>query len=269
MQYTGIRAVPRVTPRRIMQPHLARYKFATEAIDSAAVAVDIACGTGYGVSLLKSGGCGQVWGVDLDWEPLAYARSTFGVGEGTHLVQGDGVALPMADHSVDVVTCFETFEHILDSQRFLGEICRILAPRGALLISAPNARLWAPFGRSPNLELDYIRLGLGHKYNFSARGFLNLLSAYFDIVIPFGQDFRRDGLASRLTRQLERVIVYLKYRAAEMAPIRKLLAPALGDVLLQTDLRFDDRRWEVKRWDRKDTEPLFCLALCRGARSGV
>ena len=47
-------------------------------------------------------------------------------------------AIPLADHTVDLVIAGEIIEHIAHSRRFLSEIHRVLAPGGRLLLSTPN-----------------------------------------------------------------------------------------------------------------------------------
>jgi ubiquinone/menaquinone biosynthesis C-methylase UbiE len=263
MKYTGIRAVPYSTPRRIMQPHLARYEFAIQTVGCVNKALDIACGTGYGASILKMGGIRNILGADLDWSAVYYAKENCPDENGISFTQADGNVLPISDEAVDLITCFETFEHILDSHSFLAELNRILKPEGTLVISIPNAPIWAPFKRSPNLNVDYIRLGLGHKYNLTPKELTSLLSDYFEVVVLYGQDFRRVAFTSKIIRQLERGVIYLKYRISENGYLRQMLGSLLKDVLPQNDLVFEDTNWAVRRWDKQDYEPLFCVALCR------
>ena len=263
MKYTGIRAVAFNTPRRIMQPHIARYQFVTRTISHADLVLDIACGTGYGVSVLKSAGYKHVFGVDLDWSAVNYSKAHFHDVFGIDFIQADGNKIPIADDAFDLVTCFETFEHMLDSRHFITELCRLVRPTGTLVISVPNAPIWAPFSKPPNLNLDYIKSGLGHKHDFRAKEFLDFLSEYFDEVLPFGQDFRRASIFGKVARQLERALILVKYRAARSAIARRLASPFLEEVLPQTDITFRDAQWKVEQWGDFNYEPLFCVAVCR------
>lgn len=56
-----------------------------------------------------------------------------------HFVQSDGLALPLADHSIDHVICSEVLEHIPDFDAMLKEIHRVLKPGGSLCVSVPRA----------------------------------------------------------------------------------------------------------------------------------
>jgi SAM-dependent methyltransferase len=99
--------------------------------------LDIACGTGFGTAMLASAGAHHVTGVDLDIATVAAARKEYG---GTHrsFLVADGTCLPFATASFDVVTSFETLEHISTSEAFLAELRRVLTPDGLLVLSTPN-----------------------------------------------------------------------------------------------------------------------------------
>lgn len=56
-----------------------------------------------------------------------------------HFLVGDGLRLPFADHTFDVVICSEVLEHIPDYQGMLAEARRVLAPGGILAVSVPRA----------------------------------------------------------------------------------------------------------------------------------
>lgn len=55
-------------------------------------------------------------------------------------IEGDGLLLPFADHTFDVIICAEVLEHIADFGAMLREIKRLLKPGGQLALSVP--RYW-------------------------------------------------------------------------------------------------------------------------------
>ncbi len=125
--------------------HAARYAFAVPYIDGKAV-LDIACGTGYGLGFLKQKTRFAV-GVDVS---LAAARDAQKeCGENTFVLLGDGLSLPFADGLFDVVTSFETIEHLHQRRRFLLELKRVLKDRGRLILSTPNALYTRPVNGKP------------------------------------------------------------------------------------------------------------------------
>jgi len=49
----------------------------------------------------------------------------------------DGVNIPFGDNEFEIVLCTEVIEHVLDTEKFLHEIKRILKPNGYLIITFP------------------------------------------------------------------------------------------------------------------------------------
>ena len=97
-------------------------------------ALDAACGTGRHAAFLAARGC-EVTGVDqsiamLDLARAATPSATFDVGNLT--------ALPYADESFDVITIALALCHLADPTAAIGELGRVLAPGGKLVISDPH-----------------------------------------------------------------------------------------------------------------------------------
>jgi SAM-dependent methyltransferase len=110
--------------------HRAAYLYAEQQA-RAGRAIDLGCGTGYGTAELAAAGF-RVVGMDRV-APLARARRT-----GARFVRGDLERLPFAARSFALVTSFQVIEHLADPSAYLGEIARVLAPGGVLLLSTPN-----------------------------------------------------------------------------------------------------------------------------------
>jgi ubiquinone/menaquinone biosynthesis C-methylase UbiE len=125
--------------------HTARYSFALPYIKDKKV-LDIACGTGYGLAFLKSS-AKSVTGVDVDIEAAKLAMSE--CDEKARVLLGDGTNLPFHDESFDVVTSFETLEHLHERKLFLSELKRVLKPNGLLILSTPNAYYTKPINGKP------------------------------------------------------------------------------------------------------------------------
>jgi SAM-dependent methyltransferase len=67
---------------------------------------------------------------------IARARRTH-PGLDFRLVPVDG-PLPFADGTFELVWASEVIEHIADTERWLQEVSRVLAPDGRLLVTTPN-----------------------------------------------------------------------------------------------------------------------------------
>lgn len=160
--------------------HLARYEFAAGRVHGKRV-LDCACGTGYGVRLLREQGRAEnVLGVDLDPMAIQYARSNHRP-PGTDYSCASATTLPLEAQSFDAVTSFETIEHMEDAEGLLAEFHRVLAPFGILIISTPNQ--W-PLEIAPH-----------HVRVFDPESFRAMLSgAGFDLLELWNQNSGADWL---------------------------------------------------------------------------
>ncbi len=154
--------------------HRSRYHFAvTEARGK--VVLDVACGTGFGAPILRGGGARAVIGFDLSWDALVACAP----GDGTLFCNSDGTRLPVRDASFDMVTSFETIEHIPNYKDFLRELHRVLRPDGVLVMSTPNALHTKPVNGVPTNPY--------HVKEFTPAEFHELLSSQFGSVDVYGQ----------------------------------------------------------------------------------
>lgn len=98
--------------------------------------LDIGCGNGglINIATVKSN---EVYGCDISKAALLEANKR---GIQTVCVDLNEVLLPYKSESFDTVTCIEVIEHVLNPIRLLGEINRVLHPRGQLILSTPTIR---------------------------------------------------------------------------------------------------------------------------------
>jgi SAM-dependent methyltransferase len=97
-------------------------------------ALDVCCGTGAALGLLRPLSRGRVVGLDFSRGMLAVCRARLANMPGdaaVDLVRADALAMPFAP-AFDVVTCFGAFGHIPepDEPRFVAEVARVLRPGG-------------------------------------------------------------------------------------------------------------------------------------------
>ncbi len=156
--------------------HYGRYLFAGQFAHGKRV-LDAACGLGYGASYLRSAGARDVLGVDVDPEAIRSARETYGT-EGLLFATAD--VHELSDHipgAWDVITSFETIEHVADPERFIRECRNVMAPEGILVASVPNVANDPP-GDNPF-----------HIHQFDRAAFEHLLARSFAFVEIMPQSF--------------------------------------------------------------------------------
>lgn len=178
MEFTGERVVPGKTPDEIYREHIDRYIFAANFVGDRTI-LDIACGTGYGIDHMINAGAKSAIGVDIAVDSVRYARGRFGKNEEAVFICADGVNLPFSDGSIDVVTSFETIEHVEQYDRLLAEFNRVLKQDGILICSTPNRGIFSPCNDTPPNPF--------HIKEFWPGEFEQLVRSSFVDVVIYGQ----------------------------------------------------------------------------------
>ncbi|MFC1440839.1 methyltransferase domain-containing protein [Streptacidiphilus sp. N1-10] len=100
-------------------------------------ALDVGAGTGSETQVLAAavGPGGGAVGVEPNagLRAVAEQRATE-AGNAARFVDGDALALPFGDASVDVVWCERVFQHLAEPQRAAAEIARVLRPGGRVAL---------------------------------------------------------------------------------------------------------------------------------------
>ncbi len=145
-----------------------RYAWALGYVNGKDV-LEVACGTGPGLGLLR-GAARSLVGGDISDPILERARAHYGAR--VDIRKLDAVALPFADASLDVVIIFEALYYVPDAQKFADECRRVLRPNGVVLVSNANKDLF-DFNPSPHshvyhgvVELDQMFVARGFKTRF-------------------------------------------------------------------------------------------------------
>ncbi len=147
LPFSGERLTAAVAGHQVEIEHYHRYLLARDFCRDRDV-LDVASGEGYGTALLAQVARSAV-GVEIDPAVVAAARAEF-ARPNLRYEQGDARALPLPDASVDVVVSFETLEHILEQDVFIGELRRVLRPGGLLVMSTPDRDVYSAAGMPPN-----------------------------------------------------------------------------------------------------------------------
>jgi 2-polyprenyl-3-methyl-5-hydroxy-6-metoxy-1,4-benzoquinol methylase len=103
--------------------------------------LEAGCGEGYGAAMLAAGGPERVVALDYDAAATVHVRRSY---PDVAVVRGNLVALPFGDGTYDAVVSLQTIEHLWDQAAFVAECCRVLRPRGRLILSTPNRLTFPP-----------------------------------------------------------------------------------------------------------------------------
>jgi ubiquinone/menaquinone biosynthesis C-methylase UbiE len=121
--------------KRLLAEHEMRYRFSLQFIKGKTV-LDIACGSGYGSSLLATS-AKKVYAIDNDPSAISYAKKFYN-NPISKFSLGNAQKIGMKNNSLDVVVSFETIEHLPKPNEFLLEMRRVLRKTGILVLSTPN-----------------------------------------------------------------------------------------------------------------------------------
>lgn len=129
--------------------------------------LDVGCATGSFLRAVQTVGFTDVSGIDIAGPSIEAARRL-----GLRAVAGDFEKGVFEPASLDIVTMWNTLEHLPAPQAFVNEAFRVLRPGGTILVSVPN------YGSLSVLLLGkrYRYIGLAHLNYFSVRTLTALLS---------------------------------------------------------------------------------------------
>lgn len=141
LQFTGEYFVPGKSGDRIEADHIERYKFAAQFVKEKSV-LDVACGVGYAAPILINAGASCYRGGDIQQSLIDYATKKYGNDRANF--QLIDITTPVDPEKYEVITCFETIEHVQSYRAALKNLYDALKPDGILLISSPNRIITSP-----------------------------------------------------------------------------------------------------------------------------
>ncbi len=156
--------------------------------------LDVACGTGVVTRQASElvGDGGVVAGLDVNPDMLAVARATMPRSADIEWHEASAEAMPFPDASFDAVLCQMGLQFIPDKEAALGEMRRVLAPGGRLIINVP--------GPTPP-AFAILAGGLAGHVGPQAAGFVNLVFSLHDTPdiqrLITGAGFRGVSIESR------------------------------------------------------------------------
>lgn len=116
--------------------------------------IDLGCGEGTRLSLLKTESSSKLVGVDISSTALKIAKKAH---KNIEFIEADLEKLPFKDEEFDLVYSAYVLEHISDPNKVVNEAVRVLSEKGYLILIAPNYgapnRCSPPFKGSRVLKL--------------------------------------------------------------------------------------------------------------------
>lgn len=111
--------------------------------------LDIGCGRGLLLKALRSKFPNASYtGLDISERLCAISREN---NPNAHIVCGDAEMLPFASDSFDTIFMTETLEHMLDYDKAVSELVRVLKVGGFCVVTVPN-RDWASYDFYDNIR---------------------------------------------------------------------------------------------------------------------
>ena len=147
-------------------------------------------------------GCGNCWwnnsrlpvtGVDINENMLRWARAHDRVGDYRLCADLSSTGLPNA--AFDIIIMSETLEHLLDVDRVLAEVRRILKPDGVFLITVPYDFFLGPFFILFNVNCLYQGYVKGSRYHRYRCGHVNHFTKRHLRHVLAGQGFAITNLS--------------------------------------------------------------------------
>jgi demethylmenaquinone methyltransferase/2-methoxy-6-polyprenyl-1,4-benzoquinol methylase len=165
-------------------------------LEAGSLVLDVACGTGDLCRELERNGLRAI-GTDFSAGMLGAARTE------APLVQGDALALPVRDGSIDGVTCGFALRNVADLSLMLREFARVLRPGGRLSVLEVSEPRSAPLRYGHRLYFHRVVPIIGGLLsNRDAYRYLPASTAYLPPREGLLEMFRNAGFDDVATRQL-------------------------------------------------------------------
>ncbi len=105
-------------------------------LNSECETLEIGCGAGH---ILERINTGKLTGIDIS--EIQIKRAYKRLNNKAVLIKAPGENLPFENKSFDRLICTEVFEHVLDPEKILREMRRVLKDDGIISLSIPNENL--------------------------------------------------------------------------------------------------------------------------------
>lgn len=115
------------------------------------VILDLPCGRGFYLNMIRYVSKCRLIGADLDWDVIQKAQANIGHLDHIDIQRVNIYQMPYPDNSFDAVILSEVLEHIDNDSKALKEAYRVLKPGGVLAVTVPHANYpfwWDPINKT-------------------------------------------------------------------------------------------------------------------------
>jgi len=169
--------------------HMARYAFAAKYVAGKSVC-DVACGAGYGSNYLAQT-AKSVTAIDISTDAIDWARKYFNKDNMKFFAADAAKPWPLED-KFDVITSFESMEHVESPQAFLENVYNHLSLDGLFILSVPN-------GPRDKKKTDNPH----HLHHFNDVDLKTLIEKFFPKAEYFSQAYKK-GIKHYTTKLLRK-----------------------------------------------------------------
>ena len=163
-------------------------KEATAHIPEGGSVLEVAPGPGYLAIELAKLGTYHISGLDISQDFVEIARrNAQDAGVEVAFQQGNASAMPFPDHTFDFIICTAAFKNFKEPLKALGEMYRVLKPKGSCLIIDMNRNV-------SSREIDVLTKNMGIKGREAL--FMKLTFKYF---LRIGA-YTKDGFISLISK---------------------------------------------------------------------
>lgn len=135
---------------------------------------DIGCAKGGLIQHFNSLGYMNTAGIEINKELVNIAKSL-----GLNVQEGNATDIPLSNNEADVLIFSHVFEHLLEFEKTVTSICRVLKNEGLLFVEVPNANEYFKYP-----VFDFFWLGIREHINHFSKNTLNgILAKYgFEMI---------------------------------------------------------------------------------------
>ena len=160
--------------------------------------LDIATGTGdLAINLVRTG-ANEIVGLDISPGMLAIGKKKVDEKNLAHKIEmviGDSENLPFSDASFDAITVAFGVRNFENLEKGLGEIYRVLAPKGTFVVLETSVPLKTPFKQGYQFYTKYVLPTIGKLFSRdrSAYAYLSESASVFPHGMAFNNILRKIG----------------------------------------------------------------------------